>query len=400
MPITICEIDLTKLMEGDYKPKALTKIGKTPIKVVLNDKKIIDVVDSDPLLQQQLVDTGQEVIERAATDAARQLKDWDQDAQKRVERSGRAADAAAFADGFATVYKRLADDAGDDVDKALKATWKKYTATNKEYKRYKWSSKITIAMGVVGAGASIAGAVGAAATANPIACAASIVAAMKAVSKSLQTYRNYRKDAGAAYKDLTDGLEKVKKAYVDFNKSQKTGREVAASAADQLLTAQIPSLRTSEKHLKTFRKKLKGLDVETHKISKELNTALKNSHALAKGVEKNLPEELKKKLDSDVKKLENSVSEGIASVGKMLDRIKGGEGDADAAQKTIDTLMSGVDESVVKNANRFFATVTIALDVWGGNIDAGEFGEPLAIAGYCLLGAETIKESIEDHFGL
>ena len=363
MPVTICERDLSKLMTGHYTPKAITKIGKTPIKVVLSDKKIIDVVDNDPLLQQQLVDVGQDVIADAAKDAAKSLKGWDEDAQKAVKRSGRADDAAVFADGFETEYKKLATATSTNIENALKARWKKYTATNKEYKQYKWSSKITIAMGVIGAGASIAGAIAGGAAANPIAFTASIVAAMKAVSKSLQTYRSYRKDAGAAYTDLAKGLEKVKNSYADFNKSQKTAKEVASAAADQLLSAQLPSLRSSEKQLKTFRKKLKGLDVETHKIAKELSVALKITESLSKDINKNMPAELKKKVDTEIKKLSKTVGDAFGKIEALLDQVKRGESDADAAQKTIEVLMSGVNESVVKNANRLFAAVSLALDV-------------------------------------
>jgi predicted nucleic acid-binding Zn-ribbon protein len=397
MPIVICEMDLTKLMEGNYKPKAITKIGKTPIKVVLSDKKIIEVVDNDPLLQQQLVDAGQDVIKAAAKDAAKVLMSWEKSLLNAVKNSGRSGDAEAFAYGFETDYKRLADDVGSDVEKALKAVWKKYTATNKEYKRYKWSNGFTIAFGVFGVGASIAGAVGAAGTANPIACACSIAAAMKAASKTMQTIRSLRKDAGSAYTDLHKGLEKVKTEYANFNKTQKSAKEVLASAADQLLTAQLPSLRTSEKNLKTFRKKLKGVEVNLHKVSKELNTALKKSGALVKDT-KNMPKELKTKIESDVKKLEKSVGDGIGKIGDMLGQIKQGEKDADNAKATIDQLMLGVDEKIVKNAGRFLGLVSMGLDVWGGNVEGGDFRDALAIIGYSMSGAETVKDAYEDHF--
>lgn len=390
-------MDLTKLMEGNYKPKAITKLGKTPIKVVLSDKKIIEVVDNDPLLQQQLVDAGQDVIKAAAKDAAKVLMSWEKDLLKAVKNSGRSGDAEAFAYGFETDYKRLADDAGSDVEKALKAVWKKYTATNKEYKRYKWSNGFTIAFGVFGVGASIAGAVGAAGTANPIACTCSIAAAMKAASKTMQTIRSLRKDAGSAYTDLHKGLEKVKTEYAKFNKTQKSAKEVVASAADQLLTAQLPSLRTSEKNLKTFRKKLKGVEVNLHKVSKELNTALKKSGALVKDT-KNMPEGLQKKIVSDVKKLEKSVGDGIGKIGDMLGQIKQGEKDADNAKATIDQLMLGVDEKIVKNAGRFLGFVSMGLDVWGGNVEGGDFRDTLAIIGYSMSAAETVKDAYEDHF--
>lgn len=87
MPITICEIDLTRLILKKYKPRIITELGPCKVKLTLDTKEIIDVVDDDPLLQQEMVDAGMEALEKAARSIGEELKLFDADADKCLKKT-------------------------------------------------------------------------------------------------------------------------------------------------------------------------------------------------------------------------------------------------------------------------------------------------------------------------
>src|SRR5215203_5117332 len=113
MGVTICELDLTKLVLKKYKPDIITDIDPCKIKKTLESKDIIEVVDEDPLLQQEMVDAGQDVLEKASKAIATELKGFDDDASKVLEKTGLREGTLKFAQGFEKFYGDSAEEAGD-----------------------------------------------------------------------------------------------------------------------------------------------------------------------------------------------------------------------------------------------------------------------------------------------
>jgi hypothetical protein len=72
--------------------------------MALATKEIISVVDDDPLLQQEMVDAGQDALEKAVRSLAKELKGFDSDAQKVSLKTGLKSGILSFVDGFDRAY--------------------------------------------------------------------------------------------------------------------------------------------------------------------------------------------------------------------------------------------------------------------------------------------------------
>jgi hypothetical protein len=372
MAVTICELNLTKLMLEKYHPTVLTDLGPTQVQLTLDDKQIIAVVDKDPLLQQKMVDAGQKVIRQAAEKLAKDLQMYDTDAQTAVKKSGKAETAKLFADGFKKHLERKGHEAGDNAGKAAEQVWKDLCKTKKDYSKYKWKTGFKITLGIVAAGGTIVGAVGSGLTGNVLGLVGSIAGTLKATSQTIQTIRGALKDASQIYVVMRKDLEVILNQYEEFDKTttskaKKTGQEVAAEFLDKFLTIQVKSLKKVESQLDLFRNKLKGIDVEAHKVSESLNKALLDWKKLD-ALLKTAPPALHAKVDKQLALLEVQIYEAITKIGKLMEEVNHGAENSKKIEKVITELKKDVNTGVVTAAKGFFLVAAAALDIFDAGV--------------------------------
>jgi len=364
----ICELDLTKLMLAHYHPTTITNLGPTKVQVTLEDKQVIDVVDNDPLLQQKMVDAGQEAIKATAEKLAKDLQTYDTDAQKAVAKSGKAETANLFADGFKKHLERKGHEAGDNASKAAEKVWKDLCKTKKDYAKYKWKTGFKITLGTVAVAGTIIGAVGSGLTGNVVGVVGSIAGTLKAASATIQVIRAGLKEASQVYVTLRKELEAILDEYEEFDKTttakaKKTGQEVAAQFFDKFLTLQIKSLKKVEDNLDLFRNKLKSIDLNAHKISEELNKALADWKKLDQ-LMKAAPQALKDKIDSKLVVLEVQIMEGITKIGELVKEVQEGIENSEKIDKVVTELKKGVNTGIVTAAKGLFLVAASVTDIF------------------------------------
>src|SRR5262245_9800151 len=227
MGITICQLDLSKLVLKEYKPKVILDVGPCMVKLVLDGKEVIDVVDEDPLLQQQMVDAGQKSVEDSAKEISDTLKGLDQDAVKVLERTGLKRNAQDFADEFEKLYEKATDKAAADANLAVDKVWKDYVKTHKDYRNYKIKVAAKIGYSAVGIGVGVAGLLGAAATVGGLPAAiVGIVGAMRSTSIMLQTIVNKLMDAKQIIVELRADIKELADEYNAQIKSAATAQDL------------------------------------------------------------------------------------------------------------------------------------------------------------------------------
>lgn len=376
MSVTICQLNLTKLMLEKYHPTVLTELGPTQVQVTLEDRQIIDVVDKDPLLQQKMVDAGQKAIHQAAEKLAKDLQTYDTDAQTAVRKSGKAETAKLFADGFKKHLERKGHEAGDSASKAAEHVWTELCKTKKEYAKYKFKTGFKITLGVVAIGGTIVGAVGSGLTGNVLGVVGSIAGTLKSASATIQVIRGALKEASHVYEAMRKDLETILDQYEEFDKTttakaKKTGQEVAAEFLDKFLTIQLKSLKKVESQLDLFRNKLKGIDLDAHKISEALNKALLDWKKLEQLL-KTAPPALHLKVDSQLAALEVQIFEALTKIGSLVQEVKHGTENSEKIEKVVTELKKDVNTGVVTAAKGFFLVAAGTLDIFMAGVPSFE----------------------------
>ncbi len=398
MAITILELDLTKLILKKYKPQVITEIGPCKIKMTLETKEIIEVVDGDPLLQQEMVDAGQDALEKAAKSLAEELKGFDGDAQKVLKKTGLKSDTLAFAYGFDQAYKNAADEAEEMVRAGLQKVWKEYTKTHRDYTKYKMKIGAKVGLAAVGVGAAVAGAVGAAATGAVPALILSCLGAAKAVSTGLQTVALAMKSAGEVYTGLRSDIVDLKDKYDDLSKLSVTGKEVFAKAIEKFTTVSLNSVKKCETDLGAFQSKLAGIKTHAHTASVGLNKLLLNAGKIEDAIKDTGIEKLIKKLQGELAKVEKSIEDSIAKVEDLGSEVKRGKQAAVDIGADLQKLKQKIDGRVYTGAAIVIDVVGLGADLWGGGMKPKDFEEAANIIGNVASGLSAVKDGFEDYF--
>lgn len=367
--IVICEMDLTKLMVAKYKPTVITELGSTKVRLTLEDKDIIKVVDDDPLLQQKMVDAGQRVFRAAGEQLAALLEEHDKLAEKAMTQPGGAGKLAQIADIFKKKLEIEGRKAGQDADKAAAKVWADLVKTRKEYSKYKWKTGFSIFLGFFGVGASIAGAIVTSATGVGAVLAA--YAAYSSAATVIGKMSDGLKSASDIYIRLRSDLEKLVNEYAEFDKkslagAQKTTQELIAAASEKFLAIEKRSLGKCGTDLGLFRSKLKGVEADAHTAAAELNKALKEWDKAAAEIKKGSPalRERAKQLPD----LAPVINDAIIKITTLMEEVHEGTVNSAKIEQTIAVLQQGVNQKVVKAARTLFGAATGALVIFGAGV--------------------------------
>jgi len=398
MGITICELDLTKLVVKKYKPDIITDIDPCKIKMTLETKEIIKVVDEDPLLQQQMVDAGQEALETASAEIAKELKGFDGDAQKILDKTGLKSDTLPFASGFEKVYGDAAQNAQDNADAAIEKVWKDYVKTHRDYNKYRLKVVGKITLGSVGVGAAVAGAIANAAIGDVPGLVFAILGAAKGLSSTLQNINTAIKSAAQTWEGLINDLEDLDEEYDKMSKSYVTAKEVFAKAIDKFTTVSLNSIKRCESNLDTFKNKLGGVEKESHSVARDLNDLLKKSEKVFKAINESGVDRIKNAFKGDVTKMKENIEGTIENVINLNSQVKEGKDDAADAATIIARLKENLEKRVYTGLSVAVDIAGLAGDIWGGNMEAEDFKKVPEMIGNVVSSAQAIQNAYEDYF--
>ena len=397
MAITICELDITRIVLGKYKPQIISAIGACKIKVSLDTNDIIKVVDQDPLLQQEMVDAGQEAIEKAAKAIAAELKGYDADAEKSLKTTGLKTSTLAFVQGFEKYFGDATDDAQEKAKEGVQKVWKEYTKTHKEYRNYKIKLAGKVGLAVVGVGASIAGVAGSAGTAVPALVLGGIGIA-KSTSTGLQALVMACKSSETVYIALHKDMTELKARYDDMSKMSATATEVFAKGLDKFTTFGMNSIRKCEADLNVLKSKLLGVKTHAHSVAVNLNKMLLNAGKIEDAVQDTGIQKLIAKVKTHLKLVDKNLGELIEQVETLGVQVKNGK------QRCTD-LAAGIQALKLKIDGRVYGGAAIAIDLaglgadlWGGAFEAKEFSETPNILGNVTSSLSAVKEGFEEYF--
>jgi hypothetical protein len=328
----------------------------TTVQVNLESPDIVKVAEADTLLAQRMTEAGQEVIEQAVTELVTFLKYCDTEAGK---------DPANVKPKVYTFSKKLevvAKKAGADADAAAKGVWLGLVTTKKEYKKFVWKSRLTIVVGAVGVGTSVATAVAAGATGAGGVIA--IIAAVKAASKLVQNIRNHLQSASQVYATIQTDIAGLLGQY---ERVAATAREVAAEFVEKFLTLQVKSIGRVESNLELFSKKLQGVEVEAHNVSGVLGKLLDQQDKLIADI-KTAPPDKKNKLEDALTKIEKVTNDTIVQIIALMEEVKAGVKSTKDFQNGLAELKKGVNTTVITAAKATFKVGAGVLDAFGGNV--------------------------------
>jgi len=400
MGVTICELDLTKLTFAAYRPDYLDKIGPFNIKMTLDSKDVIKVVEGDSMLQAEMVEAGQEALKKfAKVVVAKELKKWDQDAEAAYWKSGLKSDLLAFAAGFEKEYEKLGDQAGEEANTAIEKVWKEYAKTDKALLKYRLKMGVKLGLCVVGVAAGVAVAATAAVGNVPAIIAGSLGAA-KALSTAMQTAYGLSKSATTIYCELYEDLEGLVNNYDGISKKQATAQELFAKAVEAFTSVSLTSIKSCESKLGAFKAKLSPFEKEVHAGARELNKLLDATERIQKEINDSKIVNLIAVLKVDLEKLERSVSETIDKIGAMLKMVKQGRKGAESMDATLTQLRSNIDQKVYKVGSIAIDLTVLALDIWGGDTpeSAAKFCADIAErAEKAAMGAQAVHDAFESY---
>jgi hypothetical protein len=402
MGIVICELDLTKLVRQKYQPEIITAIGPCKAKMTLENKEVITVVDEDPLLQQKMVDAGQDSLKDSAKEIADELKGIDKEAHKYIQKTGKMNDGDEFAEKFEKAYANASDAASTKANQAIDTVWKDYVKTHKDYKKYKLKVVAKILYSVVGIGTGIAG-VFASGAALPtgggvVTLLLSLVGTARSVSTGLQDLGTALKSAESAFTDVFDDTEKLKEEYDKMSKAAVTTKEIFDKAIDKFTTVSLNSIKKCEDGLVTFESKLGGVETEAHAVSKKLNKMLIDAEKAEKGIESSRTEYLIKALKAPFEKSVKSIDNAIDKIADLESLVKAGKDDADDLREDLQKLKEKVSKRVYTGAAIVIDLITAGAEIWGGNTTAKEFESAKNIVDTVQNSVQALHAAYDDYF--
>ena len=398
MAITICELDITRLVLRKYKPQVISAIGACKIKLTLDSKEIIEVVDKDPLLQQEMVDAGQEAIEKAAKSIADELKGYDADAEKSLKATGLKTSTLAFVHGFEKYFGNATDDAQEMARESVQKVWKEYAKTHKEYRSYKIKLGGKVGLCAVGLGASVVGIVTSGATATVPTLVLGCIGAAKSASTGLQALNMARKSSEEVYTGLHKDMTALKARYDDMSKLSATATEVFAKALDKFTTLGMNSIKKCEGDLNLLKGKLLGVKTHAHSVAVNLNKMLLNVGKIEDAVKDTGIQKLIAKLKTHLGVIDKNLAELIEQVETLGAEVKNGKQRCADLAAGIQALKLKIDGRVYGGAAIVIDLAGLGADLWGGAVEVKEFSEAPNIVGNVTSSLSAVKEGFEDYF--
>lgn len=222
----------------------------------------------------------------------------------------------------------------------------KWKQANKDRKKYRVKVVSTIVLGSASAIASAAS-VAAGAVTGGVSIAASIYGIAQSIVSVARAVQKVTSDIVKIQGELEKALKQLVTAYEKQSKAKVKAKEIGKEFLADFLMIETAGFNRVDKHLATYKAKLKNIDLEIAKLGKELNKLLDKQSKLDKEIEKKLSKMAKdrgyksKKLDGLLAAMEDTrkaTAKLIKDIEVFHVGIKPAENFLDSTQKAVDAL--------------------------------------------------------------
>ncbi|MEM7059643.1 MAG: hypothetical protein AAF557_18820 [Pseudomonadota bacterium] len=278
--LTIIKADVKNEVTKAVKPKHI-KLGNMGFQATCEvDKSVAKELDTDVRFVAKLYD-----------DATKEYKKLVGEVGLRVQ----------TADNLASVMP-LTDKECKEVDADIKKIFAKYQKSiesvatshfnkwkqaNKDRKKYRLKVGCAIVLGSASAIASTAS-LAAGAVTGGVSIAASIYGIAQSIVSVARAVQKVTSDIVKVHGQLEKALKELVSAYKTQSKAKVKAKEIGKEFLADFLMIETAGFNRVDKHLETYKAKLKNIDLDVAKLGKELNKLLDQQSKLDKEIEKKL----------------------------------------------------------------------------------------------------------------
>lgn len=317
---TLIEMNMWPEIQSKAKPQAL-QLKKLPLKIDIDcDSKLWKAIGKDPLLHQKMVDAVNDNRKKTTINLIKLVSHHDALIVKAPDARQQQQQAKEFKGRAEKEVSALRSQAPRAVEKV----WEQRKRTQKEYRNYKIKAGASVAVDVVDITLGVTGAVGSAGAS----LALSIIVVLRSTAGMVQKLAKLAVEAETLQKKLVRDLKELHRAYAEASRTSVGAQELAGNYVQKVFNVDLaPTISSCKTDNEQFGNKLKGLDVDSHKVSSNLGKTLTDVDKLTdkiKDRKSNLPDRKRQKLLGSVGKLEKSVNGMIEKVIGLQERVNKG----------------------------------------------------------------------------
>lgn len=173
------------------------------------------------------------------------------------------------------------------IEGVANSHFNKWKQANKDRKKYRLKVGCAIVLGsaaAIGSTASLA----AGAVTGGVSIAASIYGIAQSVVSVARAVQKVTSDIVKVHSDLEKALKELVSAYKTQSKAKVKAKEIGKEFLADFLMVETAGFNRVDKHLETYKAKLKNIDRDVAKLGKELNKLLDQQSKLDKEIAKKL----------------------------------------------------------------------------------------------------------------
>lgn len=319
------------------------------------DKKVIEAMKKDPLLQQEFQTQASEILDQAKKTIEQKCKVFDKLFVAMVQKGASDKDMKKQLAGLNNAIENDMKVAQAGAEIGVKATWEELKKQRKEWKKFKIKVFASIAATVAGLAVSIA-AMASSPFSGGAGAALGIIGLIKSGVTLAEDIRKIAMNIGQSKAVLVKHLQFVEAAAK--KKGLYATNEVGAAVLNEFLGVAQPSLKSVETESDTLKAKYAQMIVKVHDLSKKLNKILAEQEKLKKEFLTEVAKKLKKhpikdksgQLKMISKALDTALAPSYALVDKQINKVMTMYGDTRKWAAEVKALMKRVKQLQLKDS--------------------------------------------------
>ncbi|MCH2165302.1 MAG: hypothetical protein MK098_11705 [Marinovum sp.] len=173
------------------------------------------------------------------------------------------------------------------IESVTNAHFKKWQQANKDRRKYRMKVGCAIVLGGASAIASSAS-LAAGAVTGGVSIAASVYGIAQSVMSVGRAIVKITSDIEKVHNQLEKALKELVSSYTKQSKAKVKAKEIGKEFVADFLMIEMSGFNRVDKHLETYKAKLKNIDLECAKLGKELNKLLDQQSKLDAQIDKKL----------------------------------------------------------------------------------------------------------------
>lgn len=335
--LTIIKADVRNEVVKAVKPKFM-KLGNMTFTATCEvDKSAAKELDSDARFVAKLYDDATKEYKKLLTEVSLRVQTADNLASVLPLTAAEMKAYDADVEKIFAKYKK-------SIETVANNHFKKWKQANKDRTKYRMKVGCAIVLGSASAIASTAS-IAAGAVTGGASIAASVYGIAQSVVSVGRALAKVTSDIEKVHDQLEKALKELVSAYSTQSKKKVQAKEIGKEFVADFLMVEMSGFNRVDKHLETYKAKLKNIDLEAAKLGKELNKLLDQQAKLDKEMEKKLGKMVKdrnyksKKIDG----LFQSIETARKATGKLIKDLETYDAKLKPAEKFRDDTQRAVD---------------------------------------------------------